>query len=93
MTNDAASVNPTLRAKVSTGYGRLDDALQGGFLIGSTVVLSAPALVAYSEAMAQTNPGESKKRLEQATEVFRKLGAKRDLEKAQGKFAAVQDLK
>ena len=45
------------------------------------------ALVAYSEAMAQTNPEESKKRL-QAVEVFKKLGAKRDHEKAQTKFSA-----
>jgi len=46
------------------------------------------ALVAYSEAMAQTNPEESKKRLQEAVEVFKKLGAKRDLEKAQTKLSA-----
>ncbi len=43
MADDSASISPTLRAKVSTGYGRLDEVLQGGFLAGSTVVLSAPA--------------------------------------------------
>ena len=48
----------------------------------------AKALVAYSEAIAETNPEESKKRLEQAMEVFRRLGAKRDLEKAQRRFSA-----
>jgi tetratricopeptide (TPR) repeat protein len=48
----------------------------------------AKALTAYSEAIAQTNPEESKKRLEEATETFRKLGAKRDLEKAEAKLAA-----
>jgi hypothetical protein len=41
----------------------------------------AKALVEYSEAIAQTNPQESNKRLEEATETYRKLGAKRDLEK------------
>jgi len=33
----------SVRTKVSTGYGRLDDVLQGGFLAGSAIVLSAPA--------------------------------------------------
>ena len=33
----------TLRGKVSTGYGRLDEALQGGFLAGSVILLTAPA--------------------------------------------------
>ena len=33
----------SVRMKVSTGYGRLDDVLQGGFLAGSAIVLSAPA--------------------------------------------------
>lgn len=42
MTDGSASISP-LRARVSTGYGRLDEALQGGFLAGSAVVLSAPA--------------------------------------------------
>jgi len=32
-----------MRTKVSTGYGRLDEALQGGFLAGSAIVLNAPA--------------------------------------------------
>ena len=47
----------------------------------------AKALVAYSEAIAHRNHEESKKRLEEATETFRKLGAKRDLEKAEAKLA------
>lgn len=46
------------------------------------------ALVAYSEALEQNNPEESKKRLMQAVEIFRKLGAKRDLEKAEAKLSA-----
>jgi TolB-like protein len=32
-----------MRTKVSTGYGRLDEALRGGFLTGSAIVLNAPA--------------------------------------------------
>jgi tetratricopeptide (TPR) repeat protein len=48
----------------------------------------AKALVAYSEALAQKNPEESRKRLMQAAEIFRKLGAKRDLERAEGKLSA-----
>jgi len=32
-----------LRSRVSTGYDRLDEALQGGFLAGTAIVLSAPA--------------------------------------------------
>ena len=47
----------------------------------------AKAFVAYSDAIAQTNPDESKKRLQQAVEVFRRLGAKRDLEKAEAKLS------
>jgi tetratricopeptide (TPR) repeat protein len=47
----------------------------------------AKALVAYSEAVVKTNPEESKKRLQQAVEVFKRLGAKRDLEKAQTKLS------
>ena len=43
MTPNPASVSSTLRARVSTGYRRLDEALQGGFLTGSSVVLCAPA--------------------------------------------------
>ncbi len=46
----------------------------------------AKALVAYSEAIAETNIEGSRKYLQQATEIFRKLGAKRDLEKAQSKI-------
>jgi class 3 adenylate cyclase/tetratricopeptide (TPR) repeat protein len=46
------------------------------------------ALVAYFEALAQKNPEESRKRLVQAAEIFRKLGAKRDLERAQAKLSA-----
>lgn len=46
------------------------------------------ALVASSEAIARTKPEESRKRLEQAAEIFRKLGAKRDLEKAETKLTA-----
>jgi len=48
----------------------------------------AKALVAYSEALAQTNTEESKKHLRQAAEIFKKLGAKRDLEKAETKLSA-----
>ena len=48
----------------------------------------AKALVAYSDALAQKNPEESRKRLEQAAEIFRNLGAKRDLEKAEAKLPA-----
>jgi tetratricopeptide (TPR) repeat protein len=45
-------------------------------------------LVAYSEALAHRDPEEAKRRLEEATETFKKLGAKRDLEKAEAKLAA-----
>ena len=48
----------------------------------------AKALVAYSEALAQENPEESRKRLEQAAEIFRKLGAKRDIERIEAKLTA-----
>jgi predicted ATPase/class 3 adenylate cyclase len=48
----------------------------------------AKALVAYSEALAQKNPKESRRRLEQAAEIFTKLGAKRDIEKTQAKLSA-----
>ena len=44
------------------------------------------ALIAYSEALAESNPEESRKRLIQAAEIFRELGAKRDLEKAAAKL-------
>jgi len=45
-------------------------------------------LVAYSEAIAQNSPEESRKRLMQAVEIFKRLGAKRDLEKAEAKLSA-----
>jgi len=48
----------------------------------------AKAIVAYSEAIAQTNPEESRKHLMQAVEIFRKLGAKRELEKAEAKLTS-----
>jgi predicted ATPase/class 3 adenylate cyclase len=48
----------------------------------------AKALVAYSEALTQKSPEESRKRLEQGAQIFRKLGAKRDLERAQAKLSA-----
>jgi tetratricopeptide (TPR) repeat protein len=48
----------------------------------------AKALVAYSEALAPENPEESRKRLEQAAEIFRKLEAKRDIERTQAKLSA-----
>jgi class 3 adenylate cyclase/tetratricopeptide (TPR) repeat protein len=47
----------------------------------------AKTLVGYSDAIAQTRPDESKKRLQQAAEIFRKLGAKRDLERAEAKLS------
>ena len=42
MTSEGVSAS-SMRTKVSTGYGRLDEALQGGFLAGSAIVLNAPA--------------------------------------------------
>jgi hypothetical protein len=48
----------------------------------------AKALVAYSEAIAQTNADESKKRLQEAAGIFNKLGARGDFEKAQTKLSA-----
>ena len=39
----SAAITPTMRTRVSTGYEKLDLALQGGFFAGSAVVLSAPA--------------------------------------------------
>jgi hypothetical protein len=48
----------------------------------------AKALLAYSEALAEENPEESRKRLGQAAEILRKLGAKRDLERAEAKLSA-----
>ena len=46
----------------------------------------AKALAAYSDAITQTNPEESRKRLEEAAEIFRKLGAKRDLQKSESRL-------
>ena len=48
----------------------------------------AKALVSYSEALKEESSEESRKRLEQAAEIFRKLGAKRDLERAEAKLSA-----
>ena len=47
----------------------------------------AKALIAYSAVTAQTNPEESKKRIREAAEIFMKLGAKRDLQKAEEREA------
>jgi hypothetical protein len=46
----------------------------------------AKALVEYSEVIAETHPVESRKRLDQATGIFRKLGAKRDLQEAESRL-------
>src|SRR5271157_1249482 len=43
MTERPSTPSSALRSRVSTGYARLDEALQGGFLAGSAIVLSAPA--------------------------------------------------
>ncbi len=43
LTERPAAPSSALRSRVSTGYARIDEALQGGFLAGSMVVLSAPA--------------------------------------------------
>ena len=42
MTPEGLSVG-SVQTKVSTGYDRLDEALHGGFLSGSMIVLNAPA--------------------------------------------------
>jgi TolB-like protein/cytochrome c-type biogenesis protein CcmH/NrfG len=42
VTSEGPSVS-SIPTKVSTGYGRLDEALHGGFLAGSIAVLNAPA--------------------------------------------------
>ena len=47
----------------------------------------AKALAEYAGVLAKSSP-ESRKRLEEAVEIFRKLGAKRDLERAEAKLAA-----
>jgi tetratricopeptide (TPR) repeat protein len=46
----------------------------------------AEALLEYSEAIKETNRDESRKRLEESAEIFRKLGARRDLERAEAKL-------
>lgn len=43
MTDNGESASSGVRGKVSTGYARLDEALQGGFLVGSMIVLTAAA--------------------------------------------------
>ena len=43
MTYGGPSAASTLRGRVPTGYGRLDEALHGGFIAGSAILLSAPA--------------------------------------------------
>jgi class 3 adenylate cyclase/tetratricopeptide (TPR) repeat protein len=48
----------------------------------------AKALVAYSGGLVHENPEESRKRLEQASEIFRKLGAKLDIERIEAKLTA-----
>ena len=48
---------------------------------------AAKANAAYSDAFMETDPEDSKKRLVQAAETFRNLGAKRDLEKADRKLS------
>jgi tetratricopeptide (TPR) repeat protein len=47
----------------------------------------AKAMVAYSDAIANASPDESRKHLEEASEIFRKLGAKRNLERILVKFS------
>ncbi len=42
MTERPVAPSSTVRSRVSTGYDRLDEALQGGFLAGKAIVLSAP---------------------------------------------------
>jgi tetratricopeptide (TPR) repeat protein len=48
----------------------------------------AKTLVAYADAVVHTSRDESWKCLEQAAETFRKIGAKRDLERAEARLAA-----
>jgi len=48
----------------------------------------AKALVAYADIVVQMNQGESRKSLEQASEIFKKLGAKRNLERTEAKLSA-----
>jgi tetratricopeptide (TPR) repeat protein len=47
----------------------------------------AKAMVAYSDAIANTSPEEWRKVLEEASEIFRKLGAKRDIEGTQARLS------
>ena len=48
----------------------------------------AKALAEYAEAIAKTFPDQSRKRLEESIGIFRKLGAKRDLEKVEAKLSS-----
>jgi hypothetical protein len=48
----------------------------------------AKTLTAYSEALAQSKPEESHRRLLEAAEIFRKLGARRDLEKTEPRLSS-----
>ena len=48
---------------------------------------TAKANAAYSDGFTEADPEAAKKRLAQAAETFRKLGAKRDLEKAERKLS------
>ena len=48
----------------------------------------AKALFAYSEAIAKSNPEKFKNLVQEAAEIFKKLGAKLDLEKAEAKRLA-----
>jgi tetratricopeptide (TPR) repeat protein len=43
VTFSGSSAASALRGKVPTGYARLDEALQGGFFVGSAILLTAPA--------------------------------------------------
>jgi tetratricopeptide (TPR) repeat protein len=47
-------------------------------------------LLAYSKAIAEINPEESNKLLSQAAEIFKKLGAKRDLEKVDAAATSIR---
>ena len=48
----------------------------------------AKAMLEYAEAIAKTAPEESRRRLGEAVGIFKKLGAKRDIEKTQAKLTA-----
>jgi hypothetical protein len=45
------------------------------------------ALASYGANIAKTSPEESRKRKEEAAAIFKKLGAKRDLERAQAELS------